>query len=335
MKTIKMEASRGYCGCKHSLIYHRSSRFVGSRRYKSSRIQNRSFFEEIFTILMIFVIIFITCTHEYYSSKSNISINIGENILQQIDLQFDAIQQIPKSYLKHSKLTAGIINELGLQRKKAISFESKIKPEKIVIEQSNVEMVEMKPVDPIEVVNDQMGNDVIEISNGSNTILRRYDLPTKYYPGLDFSSFQPYMDYRCITDKSSPAYAVTRSVNTYNDEYGLRRYVTTEDQFTINGQDDYVIALGTFYKEEGTAGSRYLIVTTTGMYTAITGDEKDNRHTDAMNMYSLHADGTCAGIIEWIVDTETLESNMKRSGTITKGPVKVLQGEVIQIYGIE
>ena len=49
---------------------------------------------------------------------------------------------------------------------------------------------------------------------------------------------------------------------------------TTADQFTIDGQDDYMIALGTFYKEKGTAGNRYLIETTTGAYTAITGSEK-------------------------------------------------------------
>lgn len=187
-------------------------------------------------------------------------------------------------------------------------------------------------IDPMTLLSTNLGNESISI--GSNTTLNRYELPNIYYPGIDFSSFQPYMDYRCITNTSSPAYAVSHSQMAYTDEYGMRRYRTTEDQFTINGNDDYVIALGTYYKEKGTAGSRYLIVTTTGMYTAITGDEKADSHTDSRHMFSLHRDGT-GGIIEWIVDQRNLETKMRRSGTITAGPIEPLQGEILHIYGIE
>lgn len=186
-------------------------------------------------------------------------------------------------------------------------------------------------IDPMKTLEVNLGN--TSISVGSNT-LQRYDLPNKYYPGIDFSSFQPYMDYRCITNKNSPAYAVSHSELAYTDEYGMRRYKTSEDQFTIDGNDDYVIALGTFYKEKGTAGSRYLIVTSTGKYTAIAGDEKADSHTDSRHMFSLHQDGT-GGIIEWIVDQRTLEIKMKRSGTITAGPIEPLQGEILHIYKIQ
>lgn len=187
-------------------------------------------------------------------------------------------------------------------------------------------------IDPMVLLTTNLGNKSISI--GNNTMLNRYELPNIYYPGIDFSSFQPYMDYRCITNTSSPAYAVSHSQLAYTDEYGMRRYRTTEDQFTINGNDDYVIALGTYYKKKGTAGSRYLIVTTTGMYTAITGDEKADSHTDSRHMFSLHQDGT-GGIIEWIVDQKNLETKMRRSGTITAGPIEPLQGEILHIYGIE
>lgn len=210
----------------------------------------------------------------------------------------------------------------------------------VLEEDSLIEEIESEViVEDIPIVEDiysileiNMGNDIINLND--QYTLTRYDLPDKYYPGIDYSSFQPYMSYKKITNTRTPAYAVSHSENAYTDEYGLRRYKTTDDQFTIDGQDDYIVALGTFYKEKGTCGSRYLIVTTTGMYTVITGDEKSDSHTDQYHMFTTHKDGSCAGMIEWIVDVDTLESTMKTSGTITSGPVTPLQGEIIQIYGI-
>lgn len=165
-------------------------------------------------------------------------------------------------------------------------------------------------------------------------ILTSYDLPDKYYPGIDYSSFQPWMSYKAITNKRSQAYAVCNSDKAYTDEYGLRRSKVTDDQFSVDGKDDYVIALGTYYKEKGVCGLRYLIVTSTGMYTAITGDEKADIHTDEMNMFSPHKGGKRAGLIEWIVDSN-LDKSMKLSGTITTGPIPELQGEILYIYSIE
>lgn len=186
--------------------------------------------------------------------------------------------------------------------------------------------------DPVTVINENIGSDVIETDFGT---LVRYDLPDVYYPGLDYSSFQPFMGYKHIKDKTSQAYHVVYSDKCYSDENGFRRYGTdSETQLTINSQDDYVIALGTFYKEKGTAGSRYLIVTSTGMYTAITGDEKADEDTDKYHMFSPHKNGTCAGIIEWIVDESNLNHDIKKHGTITKGPVEVLRGDILYIYKI-
>lgn len=197
---------------------------------------------------------------------------------------------------------------------------------------STVDDTPVVELDALTIVMNNIGSDIINTDKGT---LRRHDLPSVYYPGVDFSSFQPYMNYRCVTNKNSAAYWVVHSEDAYNDEYGMRRYRTTDDQFTINGEDDYMIALGTFYKEKGTAGSRYLIITSTGMYTAITGDEKSDKHTDPKHMFSLHQDGTCAGIIEWLVDQPNLERTMKRAGTITAGPIEPLRGEILQIYSIE
>lgn len=173
-----------------------------------------------------------------------------------------------------------------------------------------------------------------EIIKLDNATLIQLDLPNKYYKGIDFSSFQPFMSYYKVTNESSPAYKVCYSDNAYTDENGLRRYRTSDDQFTIDGQDDYMIALGTFYKEKGTAGSRYLIETTTGAYTAITGSEKADKDTDELNMFRPHGDGK-AGMIEFVVDERCLNKDILSAGTVTKGPVEALQGEIINIYRIE
>lgn len=184
---------------------------------------------------------------------------------------------------------------------------------------------------PEPTVEDQLGNNVITIGDST---LTRHDLPSVYYSDLDFSSFQPYMPYTAITNTSAPAYNVVYSEDCYTDEMGFRRYKTDDSQFTIDGQDDYVIALGTFYKEKGMVGNRYLIVTSTGMYTAKTGDEKSDRHTDEMHMFTIH-DGDKAGIIEWIVDYQNLDPTIKRAGTVTIGGPEILQGEILHIYEIQ
>lgn len=180
---------------------------------------------------------------------------------------------------------------------------------------------------------EMLGQDEIVIGN---TVLHRYDTPDKYYEDLtDFSSFQPWMDYRMITNTRSQAYKISHSSDCYTDSTGLRRYVVSEDQFSIDGIDDYVVAMGTFYKPKGQCGLRFLIVTTNGMFTIITGDEKADKDTDTMNMFTLHKHGTVAAIIEWIVDVYHLNSKIKSSGTVTEGPIDVLNGDILYVYRIE
>jgi len=162
----------------------------------------------------------------------------------------------------------------------------------------------------------------------------RHDLPDKYYPNIDFSSFQPFMCYTKVTNENAPAYDVVHSDNTYTDDYGLRRYKISDDQFSINGQDDYMIALGTFYKPEMVVGNRYLIVTTNGMYTATTGDEKSDMHTNETNMFSVHKNGQI-GMIEWIVDWDKLNSDIQVSGTVTIGGPDVIKGQILYMYEIQ
>ena len=151
---------------------------------------------------------------------------------------------------------------------------------------------------------------------------------------INYSYFQSYMSYQMVTDKTSPAYDVI-NIGTYIDSDGMLRRPT--GGFTINGQDDYVIALASYYTDyeitkDGT-GIRYLVITSTGAYTAITGDEKDDANTnDPTHMYTPC--GEYAGLIEWIVDPTKLDKNILTLGTVTVGPNEIIQGEIIHIYRI-
>lgn len=184
----------------------------------------------------------------------------------------------------------------------------------------------------MEYVNDNLGEDEIEIFG---SVLVSYDLPSSKYGDIDFSSFQPYMDYRAVTNKNAPAYKVCYSENAYTDENGLRRMKVSDEQFSIDGNDDYVVALGTFYKEKGTAGQRYLVVTSTGMFTVIAGDEKSDAHTDQYNMFTTHS--RSSAMIEWIVDTRYLPNEVKQTGDVTEGidMDEAIKGEIQYIYEIE
>ena len=184
----------------------------------------------------------------------------------------------------------------------------------------------------IDVLNDSIGNDLIELSSSR---LIKYHLPDMFYgDNLDYSSFQPFMDYRSITNTKSKGYAVCNSESAYTDEKGFRRYKLSTDELSVNG-DDYIVALGTFYKPEGVIGNRYLIVTTAGAFTVRTGDEKADNHTDQFNMFTIHGDNK-AGIIEFIVDSNVLDEKVVSSGTATKcEDFKELQGEILYIYEIQ
>ena len=162
-----------------------------------------------------------------------------------------------------------------------------------------------------------------------------YDLPSVYYGDIDFSTFQPYMDYKMVTDTSSNSYQTLNSEKLYIDDNGLCRYSVDDDQFSIDGKDDYVIALGTYYKEKGKTGQRYLIHTTEGYYTAIAGDEKADEHTDKYRMFVRHGEnGQYAGMIEFLVDTDYLDSDIRTMGTVTACDDPVLQGEILGISQI-
>lgn len=181
-----------------------------------------------------------------------------------------------------------------------------------------------------EVIGLDIGEDLIALETCD---LVRYDLPSIYYPTMNFSTMQPYMSYKAITNKSSNAYKVCNSENAYTDENGFRRSKVSVNEFSVNGEDDYVIALGTYYKPKGTCGDRWLIVTSNGMYTAITGDEKADRDTDSHHMVHPHGNGKYS-LVEFIVDSKSLEPASKKMGSVYYSEVGNIGGDILYIYKI-
>lgn len=140
-------------------------------------------------------------------------------------------------------------------------------------------------------------------------------------PDLD-TSFKTYMDYRTITDTSSPQYDLQQYA--WTDENGLRRF-----------GDTYLVALATYYSE--TCGEQFHVILDSGSEFDVTvGDIKADSHTDANNQYSpvYDCDGNfiSANVIEFIVDTDSMSRYVRRSGTISS--LSGFEGNVISIERI-
>ena len=114
----------------------------------------------------------------------------------------------------------------------------------------------------------------------------------------EFGTFKSYMDYKAITNKRSTQYKLQQFAST--DENGLRRI-----------DDLYMIATGSYY---GLVGDIYKVTLENGLvFEAVKGDAKSDKHTDSENKVCLHN----GSVIEFIVDTEALHSDVKRSGSVS------------------
>lgn len=120
-------------------------------------------------------------------------------------------------------------------------------------------------------------------------------------PGGD-TAFKSYMSYRAITNTRSAQYQLQQKC--WTDDEGLRRL-----------NDDYVIALGTYYAEY--IGERFKITLDTGeSFTAVIGDFKADRHTDSKHQYYDSGNGR-KNIVEFVVDTHELNRKARRMGDIS------------------
>ena len=124
------------------------------------------------------------------------------------------------------------------------------------------------------------------------------------------SYFKTWMDYRCITDKSSPQYNLVNNVNhnwIYTDEEGFLRAIGETDLGIP--EDYYVIALGSYYGT--TITNKYKITMDTGrVFYGILGDQKADIHTNSTNQYARNND-----VVEFIVDSRILNKKVKQHGS--------------------
>lgn len=135
--------------------------------------------------------------------------------------------------------------------------------------------------------------------------LKSYSVPK------EASSFKTYMDYKCITVKSSPQYKLQKKA--YTSPKGLRKI----DKY-------YCIALGSYYGSK--IGVKYKITLSTGkIFWGILSDQKSDAHTDSKHQYTLQN----KDIIEFIVETSKLPSKVRNSGDISS--IKKFKGKVVKI----
>lgn len=281
--------------------YHRSPRHTKARQKK---VNNLVVFSRVLTLLAVIVM-----------SGSLYFVSNGEVVKKETII------------VKTTSLT-DLQNKAEYEQKKHQVINKGYNDSRSIPSYGTIKIIE-KQISNEEKVSSSLGDSIIKLDDYT---LTNYDLPSVKYPNMDFSSFQPFMDYNLITNTSTQSYKVSHSNNAYTDKNGLRRMRIPEGEFKIDGLDDYIVALGTFYKEKGTAGQRYLVVTTTGMFTITAGDEKSDNDTDAYNMVTTHTKSSA--MIEWIVDTRVLDKDVKTSGNVTDIPIQAIKGDILFIYEI-
>lgn len=120
------------------------------------------------------------------------------------------------------------------------------------------------------------------------------------------SSFKTYMDYRTITDRTSPQYDFVRTWG-WSDGEGFMR-ANGERDLGIS-DDYYLIALGSYYGTE--IGTKYKITTDTGnVFYGVLCDQKDDSHTNSTHQYAYNND-----VVEFIVDTRCLRNDVRKMGS--------------------
>lgn len=106
-----------------------------------------------------------------------------------------------------------------------------------------------------------------------------------------------WMDYRTITDTTSPQYMIEQT-DAYTGRYGIRM---------VDGR--YLCAVGSYYSHD--VGRYVDIILENGeIIPCILGDQKDDGDTDESNMYTEH-DGS---VFEFVVDMDEVPSKVKISG---------------------
>lgn len=145
-----------------------------------------------------------------------------------------------------------------------------------------------------------------DIQTYSKPAAEKYYTPTvnwvEYNVPDGRTSFKSYMSYRAITNTKSAQYRLQEEC--WTDDNGLRRY-----------NNDYVIAVGSYYTN--TIGERFKITLDSGnSFYAVIGDFKADKHTDSLHQYTpTESVGKC--VVEFVVDTSTLDRTARKMGDIS------------------
>lgn len=114
-----------------------------------------------------------------------------------------------------------------------------------------------------------------------------------------------FTDYRYYSLWYTPHYRLQQSA--WTDEQGLRRY-----------NNDYIVALGSFYSTD--IGDRFEITLDTGkIFTVILGDGKVDADCDSKNMYTPCVDyggNAAANLLEFVIDENVLSSEVYNYGSL-------------------
>lgn len=171
-----------------------------------------------------------------------------------------------------------------------------------------------KTEDYIKYKETEIKNEIIEDKNVEQPLI--CNLPQTYTMNLPFGisgSFKSYMDYRCITNRSSKQWELQQSA--YTDNKGFRMI-----------DDKYLVAMGSYYTNS--CGEELIITLDTGKtINVITGDVKQDIHTNNTNQYVVHN----GNIVEFIVDTSILSSLSRKMGDVSYSG---LEGDIIKIEKI-
>lgn len=132
------------------------------------------------------------------------------------------------------------------------------------------------------------------------------------------SSLKPYMDYKMITDISTPQYKLINSERSREDERGFLMY----------DNDFYCVALGSYF---GDVGTKYIFTLSTGkQIKVIKAEAKSDSHTCKDNYLSWHGH-----IVEFLINTNS--KWMKENKITLYGSLNYydeLSGDIVKIERI-
>lgn len=192
--------------------------------------------------------------------------------------------------------------------------------EQSVVELNDMTTTTVKPQPEIDVLKETaIPMTEMEAIYLANTPAEEITEISEIYPIPEYdTSFKAYMDYRKITDTTTPQWLLQQQA--WTDEYGLRKL-----------NSDYMVALGTGYTNE--IGDRFQITLNNGeVFTVVVGDIKADVHTDDSCRY-VRIDNESVNVLEFIVDTNKLKENIKITGTV--GTYPHLSGNIIKIGSVQ